>query len=52
MTQVLLAWFMGARFDVAFDEVRKTFAQITSGEILLNMGKNRTTGSETGHREL
>jgi len=51
-SMVLVAWLLGARFDVAYAEFKKSFGQLISGEIFAGESQNLTTSAETGHSEL
>jgi len=48
----MVAWFLGARFDVAFEELGKTWSQLMSGKIFQQLGQTETPAGEAGHGEL
>ncbi|KIX00233.1 farnesyl-diphosphate farnesyltransferase [Rhinocladiella mackenziei CBS 650.93] len=54
-SMVFVAWLMGARFDMAFEELKKSWGQISGGGILRGLGQNRAinaTDTDSGHTEL
>lgn len=44
--QLVIAWFAGARFDIAFDQFKEQMGQ------LLGIGKAINASTESGHSEL
>jgi farnesyl-diphosphate farnesyltransferase len=50
--QVGVAWAMGARFDLAFDEVKKTWDQLWGGNLTAGSGSSQVASNITKHEEL
>ncbi|KAL2427294.1 Squalene synthase erg9 [Exophiala dermatitidis] len=51
-SMILLAWLLGARFDVAFAELKKSFGELTGGTVTGGPGQTQTAVSPPGHKEL
>ncbi|KIW98814.1 farnesyl-diphosphate farnesyltransferase [Cladophialophora bantiana CBS 173.52] len=51
-TMVGVAWLMGARFDVAFEELKKSWGQILTGDVFKGPSQNGTSTGTDGHSEL
>ncbi|EXJ79240.1 farnesyl-diphosphate farnesyltransferase [Capronia epimyces CBS 606.96] len=47
-----IAWLMGARFDVAFEEIKQSWAQLTGGSLFQGLDQVQPTNHPTGHGEL
>jgi len=47
-----IAWLAGARFDVAFEELKKSWVEIKGSGLIPGMPRNQTSTSTTSHGEL
>jgi len=50
--QVAVAWAMGARFDLAFGEVKKTWDQLWGGNLTAGAGGKPLGSNLSSHEEL